>query len=244
MCIHVHVFICKQPCAFIYVETRGQYQAVFFYHSTCFCYYYCLLSSEAEPLIFTWSSSIWLVWTSNESQIYTLQLLQCYNYGFTLTLPHPLDFIWVLSSPPSSICHYIHFPGTYNPSPFFYFSTTKNLKQWGWMGIPKWANFPFFEARKTDVCASVKSNCRAVMDTGRTTIPLRTRQNQRFMARHTQANFWASYNSLITCSSLEGSCTHPSSSLSSGLGGLILWPPHALWAVATTCIPVMATQPQ
>lgn len=81
------------------------------------------------------------------------------------------------------------------------------------MGIPKWANFPFLEARKINVCALVKSNCRAVMDTGRRAISLLTRQNQRFTATHTLVNFWVSYNSLIMCPSLVGFCTHPSFSL-------------------------------
>lgn len=81
------------------------------------CYYCCLLSSEAGSLIFTWSPSVWLAWSSNEPQGSTcfglfgaIIMSLCYHihsflFGFYF-LPHPQFVIK------------IHFPATYNPFPF------------------------------------------------------------------------------------------------------------------------------
>lgn len=158
-------------CIYICGDQRSISSCLFPPLSTCFCYYHCLLSSEAESLIFTWSSLIWLVRPSSESQIYPFQLLRCYNCEFKTTSAG--FYLGSVFSPILNLSLKSTFQAPTIPPPS-YFSTTKNLKQRCWMGIPKWANLPFFEARKTDVCASVKSNCPAVTDTGRTAISLLT----------------------------------------------------------------------
>lgn len=98
--VHDHGFVCKWPCVCMYVEVNVRLPVIII-----------LLSSDAGSLIFTWSSSVWPAWPSNEPQGST-----CFD-SFSAIIDNKFLFGFYLLSHPQFVTK-IHFPATYNPSPF------------------------------------------------------------------------------------------------------------------------------